>query len=219
MYLAASRIGPMLYVLAGHGSLDPASAKNHFWRLDMDQPPEKAAWETLPALPGRPRIKAVMAAQLAADGAPRVYVFSGETVDRIAGELIRDYPADAYAFDPRSEQGAGQWRAIASPPRPVAAGSALAVGVRSVLLFSGSTGEHVGRLPIEQHPVFPASVLKYDARGDRWSEAGAMPLGVVTTAAVRDQERLILVSGETRPGVRTPRVQFARPESGESAAR
>jgi SSS family solute:Na+ symporter len=73
--------------------------------------------------------------------------------------------------------------------------------------------EHLDTLEAEQisalenHAGFSREVYYYDSRRDSWASAGQLPfLPPVTTSAVRWKNAVILPSGETRPGVRTPDV-------------
>ena len=93
--------------------------------------------------------------------------------------------------------------------RPLGASPAIAWGDHEILLMSGATGRYV-TLPVERRPPFPRDVLAYDTRSDSWRVVGEMPVGVVTTSATRWTNFFVIPSGETRPGVRTPRVQAIR---------
>ena len=95
-----------------------------------------------------------------------------------------------------------------SSGRPLGAAPAIAWGDRHILVMSGATGRYV-TLPVERRPPFPRELLSFDTQTQSWSRAGRMPVGVVTTTAVRWSNRIVVPSGETRPGVRTPRVQAA----------
>ncbi len=91
-------------------------------------------------------------------------------------------------------------------PRPLAAAPAISVGQSHVLLFSGATGHYV-TLDTQDRPPFPREVLSYHTITDRWNVVGEMPIGVVTTSAVQWNGRIVIPTGEVRPGVRTPKVQ------------
>lgn len=93
-------------------------------------------------------------------------------------------------------------------PRPLAAASILPMGGAHILLFSGDSGRYVTLDP-QERPPFPKDVLAYHTITDTWTVAGQMPTGVVTTSAVRWNGRMVLPTGETRPGIRTPAVQSA----------
>ena len=76
--------------------------------------------------PGRPRIKAVAAAQARGGTAADFYVFSGEATRTVNGKTHLDYLADAWRFDPRNDL----WTEITAPPRAVAAAVAAQLPVR-----------------------------------------------------------------------------------------
>ncbi|MFG0252507.1 MAG: sodium/solute symporter, partial [Phycisphaerales bacterium JB038] len=95
---------------------------------------------------------------------------------------------------------------------PIYAACAAAYGETEILTYSGSTGRFLldeqGRLtPPTTRPPFAARVLSYNVAEDAWGDAGRMPIGVVTTRAAVWDGRIVIPSGETRPGVRTPAVQ------------
>ena len=64
-----------------------------------------------------------------------------------------------------------------------------------------------------EHPGFPASILSYNTVTDRWAEAGSLPLdgtfAPVTTPVVFWDGKVILPTGEIKPGVRSPQVLIA----------
>jgi len=158
-------------------------------------------WRARAPYPGPGRHKAVAAAQARGDG-EQLLLFSGERVELGAdGKPVYDYRTDAFAYDPVHDR----WTPLADSPRPIAASCALAVGPSHVLCFSGSPGFDP-EVPLAERPLFPREVLAYSVTTDAWSRAGTMPQGVVTTGVVHWDERIVIASGEVRPGVRTPRV-------------
>lgn len=198
-YHSAALARNRVYLAAGHENDDPTSMNHRFLQYDIDTD----EWSDLPPWPGAARIKAVMAAEAGPNGNPCVFLFSGEIPERDAdGEVQRRYLTDAYRFDTIENT----WARITDVPHPIAAGTAIGIGRNTILCFSGSTGEHVSKPPQDQ-PEFPNIVLAYNTAEDRWYEAGQMPQGVVTTNAVRWGDRIVIPTGEIRPGVRTPRVQ------------
>ena len=72
-------------------------------------------------------------------------------------------------------------------------------------VFSGSTGVHV-KDP-DPRPEFPRVVLSYHTITDTWTQVGGMPQAVVTSGVAEWQGRIVVASGEVRPGVRTPAVR------------
>jgi N-acetylneuraminic acid mutarotase/lysophospholipase L1-like esterase len=97
-----------------------------------------------------------------------------------------------------------------SVPRAAAAATATGHGRKHLLLFSGATGRYI-TLDIAQRPLFPREVLSYDIDQDRWRVVGRMPIGVVTTALAKWNNKIVIPSGEIRPGVRTNKVQAFDP--------
>ena len=81
-----------------------------------------------------------------------------------------------------------------------------------MLVLSGATGRYV-TMDAPDRPLFPRDVVAYDTRADRWAKVGEMPLGVVTTTAATWRGLVVIPSGETRPGIRTPKVQGLRIEA------
>jgi solute:Na+ symporter, SSS family len=229
-FAAASRIGAIVYVVAaertkGADRLD----KRHFWSLDLDAlaGDPMTTWQSLPPHPGSPRHKAIAAVQAVNSGDPQLFLISGEN-PRYASDgspdlADFDYLTDGYRFDPRERK----WTTIAELPVledkrdlpgkaqfaskrwPVAAGTGIGVGESHILVFGGTTGRD-NSLPMEERPLVPSYVLAYHTITDRWSEAGEMPVGVVTTSITRWGDQVVIPSGETRPGVRTNRVQALR---------
>ena len=74
------------------------------------------------------------------------------------------------------------------------------------MLLSGATGRYI-TMDIHERPFFPRDVLSYDTRMNTWKVIDQMPIGVVTTSAVEWNNKIVIPSGEIRPGVRTPKVQ------------
>jgi N-acetylneuraminic acid mutarotase len=70
---------------------------------------------------------------------------------------------------------------------------------------SGDDASQLAAAPPE-HPGLPKSVLAYDTRSDRWSEAGTTPAPRVTVPAVEWNRAWVVPSGEQRPGIRSPEV-------------
>lgn len=207
---AATAIADVIYLAAGSDGTDPTALTHAFWALDLSRAEADREWVELPAWPGPPRHKAVAAAQRNGAGAEQFYLFSGEIPSRDAdGALVYDYRTDAYRFDPR----ASTWERLSDLPVPVAAASAVPIGQSQILVFSGSTGEHV--MEPDPRPEFPRVVRSFHTITDTWTEVGGMPQAVVTAGAVRWQDRIVLATGEVRPGVRTPAVRAVEPARGD----
>lgn len=115
------------------------------------------------------------------------------------GKPFRDY-RDSLTYSAQNNQGT-RFHAL---PTPLAgcAGPGVAAGHR-LFFVGGDDGKHYGKPP-ETHPGQLAQVLMVDAETfeaqvlDRW------PHPVATAPLLRLGDDLVTISGEIRPGVRTP---------------
>lgn len=209
-------VGRTVYVAGGMGQPSALATSKSFFTLDLDQPPNRRAWRELESWPGPGRMLAAAAAR---EGA--FYLFSGVDLSHSeAGIARRTYLTDAYRFDPRCG-----WRRVSDLPRPAAAAPApsRALGSDQVLVIGGDTGEFAARVTElkDSHPGFSHEILAYHTHTDTWTTVGNLPrkLGSdpanrpndglwppAVTAAVWWNGRLVIPTGEIRPGVRTPRV-------------
>ncbi|MEC9476775.1 MAG: sodium/solute symporter [Planctomycetota bacterium] len=222
---SAESIGDIVYLFQGKHQKSDLELMGGFWQLDLAD--VDSGWKSLPPHPGPVRIKMATAVQDGPDGKPGLYLFSGaRTTETEDGDpRFRAY-TDGYRYSPTS----AEWTEVAAlplldDPRPIAgkerfdgerwpisASCAEAVGTRMILTFSGSTDRHIldeaGQVkPADQRPSFLPRVLAYDTISDHWRDAGSMAVGVVTTEAVKWHQQIVIASGETQPGIRTPRVQ------------
>ncbi|MCA9270719.1 MAG: hypothetical protein KDA41_19695, partial [Planctomycetales bacterium] len=131
------------------------------------------------------------------------------TIDSSGYAFDRKANAWKPATDGANVDALGQQAWFNEQPRPVTAAVAACDERGRVLVFSGATGRYV-TMAVQDRPLFPQEVLAYDPARDQWTVAGKMPQAVVTTGAERWQGRIVIASGEIRPGVRTPNVQALR---------
>ncbi|NCI45407.1 hypothetical protein [Sediminibacterium soli] len=129
-----------------------------------------------------------------------------------------------------------QWHQKASLPLALAAGTGASVGKTGILLFGGDDGttfhaveQLIASIAAEKdprrqqalitrkarlqstHPGFNRQVLLYRTAADSWETAGQIPCEApVTTTAVTWDHEIIIPGGETRAGIRTPRILAAR---------
>jgi SSS family transporter len=123
----------------------------------------------------------------------------------------------------------GTWRRLADLPEAKSAAPSMAVplGASSLLMLGGVPVEFwkdqvAARPEINgqgmEHPGFPASILSYNIVTDQWTEVGRLPLAgtfaPVTTPVVFWDDKVIIPTGEIKPGVRSPQVLIA--EIGET---
>lgn len=194
--LSGALLGNTLYVAGGLEKPDSTNTLKTFYALDLAA--KAPAWRELEPWPGPARMLAVAAAQ-----AGSFFLVSGADLSAgLDGKPVRTYLRDAYRYTP----GKG-WKRIADLPRfAVAAPSpAPTVGTTQFLVMSGDDAAQLTVKPTE-HRGFPKSVLTYDTRADRWTETTPTPAPRVTVPTVRWNGAWLVVSGEQKPGTRSPEV-------------
>ena len=198
--MTGARLGNTILVAGGIASPTATSALSTFWALDLTHPTD--GWKSLPTWPGRPRMLAIGAA-----AAGSFFIAGGTDLHADeAGKPARTYLKDGFRYTP----GEG-WKGIADLPEgcvaPPTPSSTIASGF---LVFGGDDGANVNFEPKTKHPGFPHSVLAYDSTANAWTKRGEMPFGNVTNPTTTWRGHTIVVSGEARPGVRSPAVWSAQ---------
>jgi len=229
-FMAAAKVGEVVYVAGGQETMAAARATRTFFALDLSKRTDgrPGPWRELPPWRGHPRVVPVAAAQ--SDGATDCfYLFSG----RKTRPGIYAIPlTDAHRYNPKTKQWT-ELRPIAPPGQParcVMAATAVASGAHHVLVFGGADGVLFRRLEklayqvmdatdeadrkrfeqerqevLDTHPGFSRDVLAYCTVTDAWAEAGKLPTGShVTTVAVNYDGAAVIPTGEIRPGIRSP---------------
>ena len=186
--------GTKLCILGGQRDAS-ALAEPHGWQLDLEQP--QNGWLPLPPFPGKPRI---LAAAGILDG-QLLFVGGAALSKDNAGNLIREYLADAWLLD-----ASNHWKQLPSLPTPsVAAPSPLPTIDHHPLLLAGDDGRQVGRLP-QTHTGFPKHTFRLLSPAHAWKNAPAFEPAVVTAPVIQTPAASIILSGEIRPGIRSPAV-------------
>ncbi len=186
-----------LFVFGGTATPDAERPEAALWALDLKA--SEPAWKRLEDCPGGGRLLATAAAS-----GDSIYFFGGADLKaKPEGGTERIYCRDAWSYRP----GQG-WKELAEIPLPiVAAPSPALVNLQGeIILLGGDTGEAVGFQPPEKHPGFSNKRLVYNPATDSWREGGISPAASVTAPLVAWKGGWVLVSGETRPGVRSPQV-------------
>jgi N-acetylneuraminic acid mutarotase len=205
-FCTGDAIGSIVYVVAAQSNADPRTAEALFWKLDLSKPALQRKWTSVDPWPGLPRNKAVIVAQKQIDK-EYLYLFGGEySTSDPHGQINRTYLRDVYRFNPAAADNESAWKRLSDLPKPLAASQAVSVSDSTILLISGSSGINVYK-PVDIRPLFSTDVMAYDTVEDKFSYAGNMPLGVVTTNATIFDGSIVVPSGEIRPGIRTPLVQ------------
>lgn len=206
---AAVCAGGVVYVAGGNHS----DGENSLYALA----PGDTAWSCLPACPGPSRVQPVL---LAAGG--RLFLVGGFCYDKESNTCT--IPADMVPYD----IAARQWgEPVPFPTKPDGSRYALVGGSGAVagsrLLLSGGVDERIfrdameGRGPADymRKPVewfrFNSDVLVYDTARECWQvcrdvEGMNRAGGVLLHAG----DRLYMVCGEVKPGVRSSRVGVYR---------
>jgi len=215
---AAARIGDVVYLAGGQTGTSLDSATSGFYRLDHSATDPR--WQSLPAWPGAARAFHLTAAQHNGFN-DCIYVIGGRRqnpdIEGAAGIVAM---ADVYEFSPEryAADAARGWRQRADAPRPIMAGTAIAVGQSHLFALTGADGELMKRIAAEpdfvkQHPGFPRRAWAYHTITDTWIDAGETPANPVTTPAVRWGGDIVIASGEVRPRVRTSAMWRITPVS------
>lgn len=208
--------GQCVLVVTGQTSPELSSATASGWQLDLPMDSrleswatdDKAGWRPIPDCPGGPRSYAMMAITDRSSIAERtsaktsgvVLLFGGR---KQTGSHVQ-YLNDVWQYD----VDARQWTERTSMPGPLAAGGAVALDARYVVVLSGDDGRLVSQTDQlrDAHPGFPNRTWIFDSMANTWASGGSSPANQVATTPVRWRDKCILVSGELRPRVRTNRV-------------
>ena len=206
--LSGGLLGDTLYIAGGIERPDSTSTLKTFYALNLAA--KQPAWRELEPWPGPARMLAVAAVQ---DGS--FFLVSGADLSAGPdGKPVRTYLKDGYRYTP----GKG-WKRIADLPRAAVAAPSPAptIGQTQFLVVSGDDAAQLAVAPTE-HKGFPTSVLACDTRTDQWHEHGTTPAPRVTVPTTQWNGAWLVISGEQRPGVRSPEVwQFQAGKTGAPA--
>jgi len=208
--------------LAGGEMMNDVS--DHLLSLDLNV---NAEWKNLPSLP-KPVSHAVMAVQSNGKN-DCIYIIGGRKKNT-------NSPSDLYSSTLQFNLKTKKWTAKKSLPYTLSAGTGVAVGTNSILLFGGDNGatfhktEQIifainseknevkkAQLTTEKiklqsiHPGFCKQALLYDAKKDEWKPVGCILYdSPVTTTAVKWENEIFIPGGEIRAGVRTSQILSAK---------
>ncbi|NIP55207.1 MAG: sodium/solute symporter, partial [Phycisphaerae bacterium] len=221
-FFAGVLVGDVVYVAGGQESPSATEALHNFWSLDLSETTENLKWQQLEPWPGKARILPVMAVQ---EG--NIYLISGANLYKgTDGKVTRRFLTDCYCYNPQSKH----WKQIADAPRPIVAAPnpGIPLGHAHILFLSGDDGENFFRAVElkDKHPGFGPDLFVYNTITDTWTKMGEFPKNIpgdlgkhrnagtwppVTTTITKWKGRYVVPTGEARPGIRTPKVLWAKP--------
>jgi N-acetylneuraminic acid mutarotase len=206
------------------GGMNTTGATAGFYCLDLNSLGD--GWEKLPDIPD-PLSHAVMVCQQDESG-PCIFVIGGRNK---AGEVSTIHSSN-WKYSLKS----GAWSSAEDINTDgqlvtLSAGTGIAAGRYSIILFGGDKGlifNQIERLNaaiersqdperqtllnqkdsiLTNHPGFSGTILSYNTLSRKWAVLGEMPgTNSVTTTAFNWDGKVIIPSGEVRPGIRTPNI-------------
>lgn len=193
-------VGDRFLVAGGVQTPTATATLTTVYALDLpslDDSGKTVAWTKLASLPGTGRMLAT-----AASVNGEFWVLGGtDLVPGNDGLPQRRYLPNAWRLFSD-----GRWEQLPDLPHPVvAAPSPAPVHDHSPLILGGDDGSQVSVGP-EQHRGFSRSVLTWDQNTRTWISVGSLPAPRVTVPMVSWNKRSVMVSGEMRPGIRSPQV-------------
>lgn len=203
-YPAFASVNGKFYVVGGQETPEDAACSYRCFELDLAAP--AAGWREVAHLP----LRLMLAGAGAVDG--RMYVVGGCSLKKNGeGKGERVYQKTVFCYD-RDED---RWRQMPDMPETlVGAANPLPARGGRLYVIGGDTGEYYraalrGKAP-EVHPGQSRRTYAYNPGTDVWTVCGdSLPVGVATAPAVVLDGDFYVVSGEIRPGVRTPAVTRA----------
>lgn len=213
--------GNTIYIAGGERA---EGVSDMFFSLDMEH--IEAGWKQLPLIP-KPVSHAVLVFQKSKDH-EGVFLVGGR---RKNPNGISDLYNSVFEFNLSKEQ----WTEKKSLPYTLSAGTGIATGMHSILLFGGDKGETFHKVEmliaainaekddlkkqqlVQQknqlqitHPGFCKEVLCYNTITGEWSVVDSIPFDTpVTTVAFKWEKNVLIPGGEIKAGIRSPYILSA----------
>ncbi|MBL8817365.1 MAG: hypothetical protein JNL58_15165 [Planctomyces sp.] len=193
--------GDVVYIAGGQTSPDSTEALNSMLTLNLMAPEE--GWKLLSTCPWTGRILAIAGAR---DG--NFYLVSGAELRTGANQqagasqkVMRHYLRDAWQFDPTAG-----WTRMPDLPAAVVAAPSPAVFIKGGLLIpGGDDGGQISATP-QAHQGFSRQVIYWNEQKNSWQESVGISHPRVTAPCVEWNGWNLIISGEQRPGIRSPEV-------------
>ncbi len=203
-YMTGAILGDAMVILGG-SEAPGGPPLTEALLLDLLKPDK--GWQKIESWPGPGRILPVSGVWN-----NRLFLMSGEDNGvNSFGEKYRDILTDNYALtlQKEGERWKARWEKLSPIPRGVAAGGTLPLLNGSRLIIWGGVDAVTAqyRNP-ESHPGITRSVLCYYPGNDTWEYLGNQDqyTPLVTLPVIPYQDGWLYISGEVRPGVRTPAI-------------
>lgn len=198
-YPAYAVVGEVLFVMGGQEKAEDTGCAAGCYSLDLRNP--AAGWAEHAKMPS-PRMLATAGV---VDG--KIYVAGGCSLHADAeGKAERTYLDDVWCYDPETDE----WTDTGSHAPQTIVGAATPMPSREgkLYLICGDPGDYYraslkGEAP-EDHPGQSTAIYSYTPASGAWEKEGDTPVGVATAPSVEVDGIIYIISGETRPGVRTP---------------
>ncbi len=231
-YMTAALVGNQVFVAGGQSSVVVPAAERYFFMLDLRN--RHNGWQTLPSWPGPPRALAVSAAQ--SDGFDNCfYLFSGRDFGPDRGLNILDdgyaYNPRLLQWEKLSDPSGPSFPVMAGTAFSSGVNHIVFLGGDGgeLMVRQHELQKQLERLQrtsnnmqqpdsaamiqamIDQirnnHPGFSRNILFYHTITNTLVQAGEIPFPTpVTTTVVKVNDMVVLPSGESMPGIRTPAV-------------
>lgn len=211
--MPAAWLDGKIYVAGGNVDGAPSNA---LFCLDLSKLDK--GWKRLADFPGNPRVQPVMAGSSNAKGQPILYLwggFAGKGENRPAS-----LDTDGFEYNPAS----GKWKAIAGPLTESGEAISTGGGIACTLpdgriVVTGGVNKDVFLEALRNqapdylsHPIewyrFNSRVLVYNPKNGKWEIAAndSETARAGAAAAVTPEGEIILIGGELKPRIRTPRI-------------
>ncbi|MCT4602975.1 MAG: sodium/solute symporter [Marinifilum sp.] len=226
--MAGCLLNNSIYISGGQTSIQPPTTTNRLFKLNLNQQgTNDFKWQELPSMPGTPRAFHLMAAQNDGD-TDCLFVFSGRNFGHNqAPEILHD----GFKYNPVLKE----WYALPQPRKegfPGMAGNAIATGNEFILIPTGAKGdkfmkewqlkqqlkaadtqEEKNKIQkqildhLNNHPGFNTKGWVYNTITNTLSQEGTLPTqGIATAPLVEWNNDFYIISGEIKPGIRTPDI-------------
>lgn len=195
-----------LYVFGGQEKAESVTCLSRSFVLDLKNP--AAGWQELAPMPGEGRMLAVAGTAVGTWDDGKIYVAGGCSLHPDAkGAAERTYLKSTLCYDPATDT----WTQVADMPETLVAPAGPMPAIRdNLLLICGDPGHYyraslVGKAPAE-HPGQNTAIYAFNIDSGTWAVAGRNGIGIATAPAVKVVGDIYIISGETHPGIRTPKI-------------